>query len=300
MRPAAGPPHPGGNMLWWKLTRLPIAMLPARRSASVLAGLAVLAASAFAAGPGQELHIYSSGEAHLVNAEVTTRHALNLFSVKVWGQRWSFEIDSRTKLESAYGAKIEAGQIETGHRLELRGRPIADQTNLIAAALIRDLSILTGTPPPPASPPPPHLAPPPPPPPPPSASNQASALGALRQVPALAKPTPVPAKPPPAKELAREKPPAEAAPKPAEAKQARPQLTQTLRRGMRGPEVALLQEFLQEERWGIPDDGPVSGYFGAVTEQALRRFQAGQGLAPEGEAGPKTRAIINVLLKSLP
>ena len=74
-------------------------------------------------------------------------------------------------------------------------------------------------------------------------------------------------------------------------------LTQYLQVGMRGGEVIILQEFLQKNNWGIPDDGPVTGYFGKVTQGAVMKFQVANGLPPEGVVGPKTRALINALLK---
>ncbi len=65
---------------------------------------------------------------------------------------------------------------------------------------------------------------------------------------------------------------------------------------MRGGEVITLQEFLQKNGWGIPNDGPVTGNYGKVTVNAVKKFQVANGLPPEGEVGPKTRAAINKLL----
>ncbi|MBI4132649.1 MAG: peptidoglycan-binding protein [Candidatus Sungbacteria bacterium] len=75
------------------------------------------------------------------------------------------------------------------------------------------------------------------------------------------------------------------------------QLTKHLASGMRGPEIALLQDFLWRRNWGIPDESFVTGYFGATTFAAVKNFQAVNGLPPEGEVGPRTRALINSLLK---
>ncbi len=73
-------------------------------------------------------------------------------------------------------------------------------------------------------------------------------------------------------------------------------LTKDLSLGMRGKEITVLQEFLQKNNWGIPNDGPVTGHFGKVTKKALMNFQKAQGLAAVGIAGPETRRLINLLL----
>lgn len=73
-------------------------------------------------------------------------------------------------------------------------------------------------------------------------------------------------------------------------------LIRDLRLGMRGGEVSILQRFLQKNGWGIPDDGPVTGYFGGVTKKALMNFQKAKGLAAVGIAGPQTRELLNSLL----
>ncbi|MDP3779217.1 MAG: peptidoglycan-binding domain-containing protein [bacterium] len=72
-------------------------------------------------------------------------------------------------------------------------------------------------------------------------------------------------------------------------------LSYTLYLGSRGPEVLLLQQFLQAKGFGIPSDG-VTGYFGKITEQAVKDFQQKNALETAGIVGAKTRAIINSLL----
>ncbi len=74
-------------------------------------------------------------------------------------------------------------------------------------------------------------------------------------------------------------------------------LTKNLRLGMKGKEVVRLQEFLQKNGWGIPNDGPVTGHFGKVTKKAVENFQKANGLAAVGTVGPKTRELINALLQ---
>ncbi len=73
-------------------------------------------------------------------------------------------------------------------------------------------------------------------------------------------------------------------------------ITQTLKEGMSGREVVILQEFLQKNDWGIPDDGPVTGYYGGVTSKAVANFQQANGLESVGFVGQATRDLINKLL----
>ena len=69
-------------------------------------------------------------------------------------------------------------------------------------------------------------------------------------------------------------------------------LSHDLSAGMASGEVALLQEFLQKNNFGIPNDGPVTGYFGPATEKALKKFQGERGLAVTGIADVFTRDAI--------
>jgi peptidoglycan hydrolase-like protein with peptidoglycan-binding domain len=58
----------------------------------------------------------------------------------------------------------------------------------------------------------------------------------------------------------------------------------TLKRGMRGQDVRVLQDYLT--RAGVAT--PVDGVFGPGTKRNVRRFQQGRGLAADGVAGPAT------------
>ncbi|KKU05846.1 MAG: hypothetical protein UX07_C0012G0004 [Parcubacteria group bacterium GW2011_GWA2_45_30] len=58
-----------------------------------------------------------------------------------------------------------------------------------------------------------------------------------------------------------------------------------------------MQEFLRKGGWGIFDDGPVTGFYGKVTEGAVKKIQTAHGLEPVGFVGVKTRALINELLQ---
>jgi peptidoglycan hydrolase-like protein with peptidoglycan-binding domain len=70
--------------------------------------------------------------------------------------------------------------------------------------------------------------------------------------------------------------------------------TKTLQRGMTGDEVKKLQEFLKQ----FPDiypEGLVTGYYGSLTETAVRKLQEKQGLPAVGFVGPKTLEKLNAL-----
>ena len=73
-------------------------------------------------------------------------------------------------------------------------------------------------------------------------------------------------------------------------------LRNQLRRGMGGDEVRDLQEFLAEDRDVYPE-GLITGFFGPMTENAVRKFQRKHGIESVGEIGPKTRARIHELLE---
>jgi len=73
----------------------------------------------------------------------------------------------------------------------------------------------------------------------------------------------------------------------------------TLQRGTRGDEVKELQEFLKQFL-DIYPEGLVTGYFGPLTEAAVKRFQEKQGIETIGIVGPKTRTKINELVLSKP
>lgn len=85
--------------------------------------------------------------------------------------------------------------------------------------------------------------------------------------------------------------------------QAKPQetfiLTRTLSRGMSGSDIAQLQEFLKQ----LPDIYPerlVTGYFGSLTEAAVKKFQEKYGIESIGIVGPKTRQKLNELVTVAP
>ncbi len=62
--------------------------------------------------------------------------------------------------------------------------------------------------------------------------------------------------------------------------------------GMTGSEVSALQTFLATDSTIYPE-GLVTGYFGALTEAAVKRYQVQHGIAAVGRVGPITLASIN-------
>jgi peptidoglycan hydrolase-like protein with peptidoglycan-binding domain len=60
--------------------------------------------------------------------------------------------------------------------------------------------------------------------------------------------------------------------------------------GATGAEVTELQKALTASGFYT---GPVSGYFGPLTQSAVKAFQTARGLAAVGNVGPQTRAALN-------
>jgi peptidoglycan hydrolase-like protein with peptidoglycan-binding domain len=73
------------------------------------------------------------------------------------------------------------------------------------------------------------------------------------------------------------------------------QLLKQLRVGMSGDDVRTLQEFLATDL-DIYPEGLISGYFGPMTERAVKKLQKGMCLDQVGNVGPKTMWRINELL----
>ena len=73
-------------------------------------------------------------------------------------------------------------------------------------------------------------------------------------------------------------------------------LTKTLHGRMQDQEVRILQEFLARDS-DIYPSGRITGYFGILTEDAVKKFQAKYGIEAVGVVGPLTRTIINELIK---
>lgn len=69
--------------------------------------------------------------------------------------------------------------------------------------------------------------------------------------------------------------------------------------GSRGDAVEALQALLAANA-SIYPEGLITGYFGKATERALKRFQKENDLEQVGHTGPKTRALLNKLLRDNP
>lgn len=69
-------------------------------------------------------------------------------------------------------------------------------------------------------------------------------------------------------------------------------INQQLDLGDSNSDVTALQTFLASDSTLYPE-GLVTGYFGSLTESAVKRYQARHGLAQVGRVGPQTLASIN-------
>jgi len=75
-------------------------------------------------------------------------------------------------------------------------------------------------------------------------------------------------------------------------------LSRTLRIGMSGEDVAVVQQLLKN--LGYYSYSKITGYFGTITDGAVRIFQRANGLVVDGIVGPATRGVMNKLLQSSP
>ena len=67
--------------------------------------------------------------------------------------------------------------------------------------------------------------------------------------------------------------------------------------GMQGPDIEALQTMLAQDTSVYPE-GWVTGFFGAMTQKAVREFQKKHGIEQVGVVGPKTKARILSLLSA--
>jgi peptidoglycan hydrolase-like protein with peptidoglycan-binding domain len=73
------------------------------------------------------------------------------------------------------------------------------------------------------------------------------------------------------------------------------QLLSTLKAGMSGDDVKLLQSILASDPTIF--SGQVTGFFGPQTQKAVAKFQKNNGISATGNVGPLTRDAFNKLLK---
>lgn len=76
-------------------------------------------------------------------------------------------------------------------------------------------------------------------------------------------------------------------------------LVNTIRQGSSGEQVAILQALLAADS-SIYPEGVVSGFFGKLTAQAVKRFQKKHGLEQVGNVGPKTLRKLQEFLMEHP
>jgi len=69
-------------------------------------------------------------------------------------------------------------------------------------------------------------------------------------------------------------------------------------RGMSGEYIKKIQEILASRNDGTFTTDHVTGFFGPMTEEALKRFQANLGIEPLGFVGPQTLQKINEMMAS--
>ena len=74
-------------------------------------------------------------------------------------------------------------------------------------------------------------------------------------------------------------------------------LARSLSLGMSGGDVTLLQQILAADPEVYPE-GLTTGYFGSLTERAVRKFQRKHGIDQAGIVGPKTLARLNKWLNN--
>jgi len=75
--------------------------------------------------------------------------------------------------------------------------------------------------------------------------------------------------------------------------------SRALAQGATGDDVKQLQEFLKTFTGAYPD-GLITGYFGPLTEAAVKKFQDQNGIESVGIVGPKTQDKLNVLAAAIP
>lgn len=75
--------------------------------------------------------------------------------------------------------------------------------------------------------------------------------------------------------------------------------SRALAQGATGDDVKKLQEFLKNFTGSYPN-GLITGYYGPLTQVAVKKFQEQNGIESVGMVGPKTQEKLNVLVAAIP
>ena len=67
--------------------------------------------------------------------------------------------------------------------------------------------------------------------------------------------------------------------------------------GSRGAEVRAIQQVLKD--WGLFNED-ITGYYGSVTQEAVKKFQKIKGLQVDGIAGPQTLKAMGITIGTIP
>jgi peptidoglycan hydrolase-like protein with peptidoglycan-binding domain len=76
------------------------------------------------------------------------------------------------------------------------------------------------------------------------------------------------------------------------------QLVTTLGQGSKGENVKILQQLLAQDS-SIYPEGLISGFYGRLTAEAVKRFQKKHGIEQAGNVGPKTLKKLNELFSKM-
>jgi len=218
----------------------------------------------FMGARAEELHVDSGGNFFIVSSPVTSTNN-NFITVSVWGTKWNLFIDRWARVMGADEKDLNYAEIKAGHLVTFEGK-YSTQYKYLDVKTLKDESVGT----PVINPTWPKLL---------QAPSSVAVVQAVQpaeniSVQSAAEPQVV--------GVSIEK--TETAKSPG-------LLTKYLKIFMWDDEVAYLQKFLIERNYLAA--GSATGYFGALTEAAVRSFQKSNGLEPVGAVGPQTREIIN-------
>lgn len=205
----------------------------------------------------QEFSISPKGEIHLVG-KMTMRQTLNSFTVTVWGQKW--RVQTGTIIEYGFDTKLQSAY---GADIQLSDINENDILEVFGIPDADHPNVIQ-----------PRII-----------KNLSNKSGTPPSAP-----VPAPAQKPEAKAVKKQEAEIKKEDIPTD------RLSRFLKLGMRGPDVSLLQAFLEKYATGVPANGLITGYFGKQTESVLKNFQEANAFAAVGTAGPLTRKFINSVI----